>query len=220
MTDCPNAEVRDLLPEYAHARLGAVDRARVEAHLAGCAECAAELSLIRAASRALGAAPRVDVARIVAALPAAPAPETAGVTPLAPRRVRRAAPARWGSWRQAAAIAAVAVGAVGLAVVGRQTAPSRPGELSPIVSESLAPGSAVPTESVDVARGESTGAPSGEPAGEPRVVVSSLSGGLGDLSDDALRSLLGEIDDLSGAPGTEPAAVLPVMMIEDQESGS
>ncbi|MFL5575008.1 MAG: zf-HC2 domain-containing protein, partial [Gemmatimonadaceae bacterium] len=77
MIDCPNADVRDLLPAYAHGALGAADRARVESHVAGCADCAAELSLIRAAQRALAPAPAVNVARIVAALPR-PAAQGAG----------------------------------------------------------------------------------------------------------------------------------------------
>ena len=48
MRDCPNVEVRDLLPELLHERLGESDRERVLAHVESCVDCADELSLLRA----------------------------------------------------------------------------------------------------------------------------------------------------------------------------
>ncbi|OYV74079.1 MAG: hypothetical protein B7Z72_01020 [Gemmatimonadetes bacterium 21-71-4] len=47
MTDCPNAEVRDLLPDLLHDRLDEATRMRVEAHLRACEECRGELALLR-----------------------------------------------------------------------------------------------------------------------------------------------------------------------------
>ena len=93
MTDCPNAELRDLLPDLLHDRLDGATRTRVEAHLRGCEECRGELALLRSL-RAVAPTPRLDVAGIVAALPA----------PRAPRR--------WtaNSWRIAAAIVVLAAG--------------------------------------------------------------------------------------------------------------
>jgi len=69
MTDCPNADIRDQLPELLHGRLDAASRARVDSHLRACAECRQELELLRGV-RASTPEVRVDVARIVAALPA------------------------------------------------------------------------------------------------------------------------------------------------------
>src|SRR5687768_18590158 len=69
MTDCTNVLVRERLPELLHERLDAVARAEVQAHLGACAECAAELTLLREARRSMQRVPVVDVARIVAALP-------------------------------------------------------------------------------------------------------------------------------------------------------
>lgn len=71
MTDCPDGLTRDLLPEYAHGALGAAEAERVRAHLAGCAVCREELALLAQVREAMthGTA-RVDVAAIVAALPA------------------------------------------------------------------------------------------------------------------------------------------------------
>ena len=39
MSDCPNVEMRERLPEYLHGTLAASDRAALEAHLATCSEC-------------------------------------------------------------------------------------------------------------------------------------------------------------------------------------
>lgn len=104
MTDCPNAEIRDLLPEYLNGTLAAARRADVEAHVAGCAECTAELEMLRLVRETWGQAPAVNVASIVDQLPRP-----------ARRRVVR-------SWRQshafqiAAAVSFIALGGISLAV--------------------------------------------------------------------------------------------------------
>lgn len=67
MRDCPDGAVRDLLPVYAVGRLDADLSAGVEAHLADCADCRAELDLLRAVSRAY-AVPAPDPAVIAARL--------------------------------------------------------------------------------------------------------------------------------------------------------
>lgn len=46
MTDCMNAEIRDLLPDVLHGSLSPADQARVAEHVAACAECTAELQLL------------------------------------------------------------------------------------------------------------------------------------------------------------------------------
>jgi Putative zinc-finger len=93
MTDCPNADIRDQLPDLLHGHLDDASRARVELHLRTCASCRQELELLRAVRRA---APEiaVDVGRIVSALPA-------------PRRRRM-----WNSrvWQLAAAVVFLAAG--------------------------------------------------------------------------------------------------------------
>lgn len=76
MNDCQDVEVRESLPELAHDALPEHDAARVREHLADCADCAAELAIIRAAIAAAEASSgmsrvvaHVDVARIAAAIP-------------------------------------------------------------------------------------------------------------------------------------------------------
>lgn len=107
MRDCQDERIRDLLPDYAFGRLTDTERAAVEAHLGTCVSCAAELAVVRAAHSAFGT-PRVDVAKIVAALPKP-------VIPLAPRIQKRRV--RFTSWRIAAMIATIAVAGVSITAI-------------------------------------------------------------------------------------------------------
>src|SRR5262245_6111335 len=104
MSDCENAEIRDRLPDLIHDRLDAYDRATVMAHIEGCAACRDEVELLRAARAMFDArAPRVDVGRIVRALP----------SPV-PARQRR-----WVDWRVAAAIVVMLAGGGSVALLSR-----------------------------------------------------------------------------------------------------
>ena len=103
MTDCPNGEVRDLLPDLLHDRLAPDERRRVEAHVASCADCQQELALLRAMRTSLRRTRPANVAAIVAAVPAYRAP------------ARRSRP----GWRAAAAILILAAGGTSVAVLQR-----------------------------------------------------------------------------------------------------
>lgn len=69
MSDCPNADIRDQLPDLLHGHLDAASRARVESHVRECAACRQELEMLRRVRASVQEVP-VDVARIVSALPA------------------------------------------------------------------------------------------------------------------------------------------------------
>jgi hypothetical protein len=109
MRDCDDVTMRDLLPDLLHDRLPVGVRADVQAHVDGCAECRAELELLRTVMAA-AAAPRVDASRIGAGL----------------RPYRR--PSVWvsaaRSWPLRAAASIVLV--VGVASVIRDRAENRP----------------------------------------------------------------------------------------------
>jgi anti-sigma factor RsiW len=105
MTDCPNGEIRDLLPDLVHDRLTPDVRIEVEAHVSACGDCSEELALLRAMRASLRRAPAVNVGAIAAAIPAYRAP----VRP------------SWGGWRAAAAIVILAVGGTSVAVLQRDT---------------------------------------------------------------------------------------------------
>lgn len=191
MTDCPNGEMRDLLPDLLHDRLEPAERAAVEAHVAACADCRAELALLAGLRGTIRrAAPSVDVGAIVAALPARRAP------------VRRS----WAGLRAAAVIAAVAVGGTSIAIARQQQAagPTPVVALAPAVISSpanVAPSPVVPTV------GETAAAPSQRVATatvRPKASHElAVSGAMSDLSDGELASLLGGIDSLGVLPAAD-----------------
>ena len=200
MTDCPDGELRDLLPDLLHGGLDPAQRAAVESHVAGCADCRGELALLGGLRGSMTHLPSVDVGRIVAALPTYRAP------------VRR----HWGRWRAAAAIAAVALGGTSLAIATRDDAEPAPAARS-AVSEPAAQGPV----------GDSPGTPVqrvavGGPIAGSRMARASatrelaLEEGLGDLSEGELTMLLEEIESLDVLPVVDveatplvPASALP-----------
>jgi anti-sigma factor RsiW len=123
MIDCLNGEIRDRLPDFVHDQLNATARAAVAAHVAHCAACTAEVALLRELRGTLRQAPSVDVARIVAALPA-------------PLRGSRDGRRRF-DWRIAAAIAALVIGGGSAAILsGRLREPEVP--VSPVAQQTPA----------------------------------------------------------------------------------
>jgi len=69
MTDCPNVEMRDRLPDLLHERLDPSTRAAVLAHVADCQDCDAELTLLREALTVLSSGARlIDVTAVARAV--------------------------------------------------------------------------------------------------------------------------------------------------------
>ena len=184
MTDCTNLEMRDLLPDYARGALTGAPVMAVEQHLASCGSCRAELAVVRSALAALGDVPRVDTARIVAAV---------GQSRRTRQRVTRRV------WLAAASIVAIA----GAAVLARSVArdPGSP-DLPPVivaVTDSPAATPVTPTPSGPV-----------RTAAHPTTELV-VGGGVADLADADLESLLGMLDDLDAQIDVEPSAV-PVLL--------
>lgn len=123
MIECSNVEMRDRLPDLANDTLEPAVRELVMVHLAACAECTAEIEILRTTRlMLLKTTPKVNVAGIVSALP------RYGVTsinaaPSAPRRT-------WASsWHLAAAMTFIAAG-IGSYAVLRPDSPVRPDSLN------------------------------------------------------------------------------------------
>ena len=189
MTDCTNVLMRERLPDLLHERLDAAARAEVQAHLAACAECAAELTLLREARRAMQRVPVVDVARIVAALPA----PTAAVPPLRVTRgglspdVHRSATRRGGAvppWRRYAVAAALLL-AVGIPGASWMQSRSTTADGGPTVAGAAA--------SVAAASGD-------------RLLAVNVEG----LTDDDFAGLLDGLENLDAVPASDPLPVMPV----------
>jgi anti-sigma factor RsiW len=188
MTDCPNGDVRDLLPDLLHDRLAPEVRREVEAHVSGCDDCRAELELLGAMRATLRRAPAVDVAAIAAAIPPYRAP------------ARRS----WGGWRAAAAVLLVA-GGTSVAVLQSRD-PVAPvtvdttTAMAPRTIDSAAPVASVPRVET----------PAAAPA--PRELALGTSA-VSDLDDAELSALLANLETLSAVPSTEvenAAAVSPL----------
>ena len=199
MTDCPNGEIRDLLPEYVHGSLDGAVRASVEAHLAGCGDCRAEVDLLRSLRRELDRVPTIDVARIAAALPKS--------RERARGRVPLVVAAR--GWRQAAAVAAIALGGLSYAVVRQRDSTAG----RPVGPSSTA--TVIASDSPVTARAATSVAVSS--AADTHHVASASVGGelsapsVAGLSDDDLDLLLKDMERFDVVPDAEPASVTPVL---------
>ena len=99
MTDCPNAEMRDRLPDLLHERLETSVRAAVLAHIDECDDCRAEMVLLREARIVLS--PEMRVVDVVA-ISRVVIEKTRTPVKAAVHR------SRWMDWRIAASIAVTA----------------------------------------------------------------------------------------------------------------
>lgn len=105
MSDCPNVEIRELLPDYLSGTLSDARRHEVREHVATCRDCADELELLQLVRDAYTEmAPVVNVRSIVAALPRTTS-----------RPVVRSWPRRQ-AFQIAAAVSFIALGGMSLAV--------------------------------------------------------------------------------------------------------
>ncbi|MDB4876065.1 MAG: hypothetical protein JWM41_2511 [Gemmatimonadetes bacterium] len=199
MNDCPNAEIRDQLPDLIHERLEVSMRAAVLAHVADCVDCREELELLRGVRAVLVTqAPRIDITHVVAALPKAPA-----------QRRRRQM-----DWRIAAAVTFLAVGGSSVALLNRTTGVTVGNGVPPVAPVI---GQATPLASSAANAVPANVAPANDSQARPAQVVASANeqaaadvspgGRFADLNEGQLKALLGEIDKLQAVPVTEPEPV-------------
>ena len=211
MGDCPNVEMRELLPERVAELLSPRDAERVDGHVAECEMCAFEVRVLRAARTTLRGRTTIDVTRISGAVAAA--------TRAPARRVPQRQQQSWIGWRAAASIALVAVGATSIAVWNGTHGGSQGSAAVTRSSETAAV--AVPPGNGTVAQGmaPASGSPLSGP--NPGSTVASMApvgasgltaaGGLSDLSDAELKSLLGSIESLDASSFDEPQEVIPAI---------
>ena len=213
MNDCLNVEVREALPDLLNGRLSALDTATMKAHVESCADCRAELALLREARSTAPLAPTIDVARIAAALPA-----YGGAEVTVPAARERTAISR--VWKFAAAIVLIAGGGW-LALEQRSaatsevpqvaTAPQAEPKSSPIAEPSPSTVAAGSPETTS-----SRKAP--EPTREVQVASLSLVGGTADISDADLEQLVAQLDAIDSMPDDEPSPV--TITVEDIDAES
>jgi anti-sigma factor RsiW len=199
MTDCPNGDIRDLLPDLLNGTLAPDQRAGVEAHLLTCDDCREEMELLRGMRRSMHRVSAPPAADIVRALPAYRA------------QVRRVG----NGWRIAAALALLAGG--GTSVVVARHADVLHGNRGPAGATAAGQTAVIAPTDTHVAQ-EATPTPAphaveaiGAPTAPRELAVASAS--VGDLSDEELDALVNEIGTLDAVtpPDVEqPGPVSPL----------
>ena len=201
MTDCPNGDIRDLLPDLVNDRLAPDQRAEVEAHLGSCDTCREELALLRGMRRSMHRAPAGAVADIVGALPAYRAPA-----------------ARLGKgWRIAAALLLIAGGGTSIVVarneriLGGDSAQVAIAPAVPSVSAGPSAAPSAPTMQRAVAAAATAATrPAAAPAPRELTVASASVGDLSESELDALVKDLGTLDAVTPADVEQAAPVSPL----------
>lgn len=163
--------VRDLLPDYARARLDPVRSSRVDAHVAQCEDCAAELAILNRLAEDVVVPPPGLAERVRSALEV----ELAAVTPTATIRLRGGRRPWWRSFWTPAAVLATAIVAL-------------------IVTRAVGPGTKDPLDSAAMLVAEDTGvvAPYGDWPGADGTVAGLAM--LDDLSSQQLQTLLDRME--------------------------
>jgi hypothetical protein len=190
--------MREQLPELLHGQLSPATRVLVERHVAECADCAAELEVLRQV-RAVARTPKVDVARIAASIPP-----------------YRGASAAWAAVRSQRAFgiptlyiaAAVLAILTATGVLARLRTPPQATDV-PRVTPPVATNIAPPVTS------QQAKAPAAAP-----VTQLSLGEPLADLSEGDLRALMETVDDLEAAPSADVESAEPSLIDIDIEGES
>lgn len=215
MNDCPNADVRDLLPDLVHGRLDEATRAMVESHVGSCADCGEELALLMDLRASMERTPALNVAAIAAAVPVYRVP------------VRRS----WVGWRTAAAVTLFVAGGSSVIVMQRVSTHQPdsvivedklivPSDVAPTVAErSSGAQLTTPSEAPPVVTTGPQEVPKVAPPAPSRAPVErelAMSGGtLTDLSDRELALLLKDIESLDAVPSIDVESV-PIAPIAPQ----
>ncbi len=223
MTECENADMRDLLPDFVAGTLSGADVARLQAHVDTCGPCADEIALLRVARAVRPSGVVIDVARIVAALPRSTAMHAPILTLPSSNAaaVRRPNRGSWQLWKAAAAIGVLAVGgwsvmmarSGGLASMNAPQADSA--HLVDVAERPVAPSGIVAVSSTPVVAANTTAtavsAPRAASVAPANVAVSV--GDLSDYTDAELERMLARLEKWDGATSVEPTTQVPIVSV-------
>lgn len=199
MSDCPNGDIRDLLPDFLHDRLGDDERAVVEAHLRDCELCREELALLRGMRATLRRVSAVDVGRVASAIQPYRAP------------VRQSPTRSWGGWRIAAAVTLLAAGGTSMVIARRDAvAPVEGPQVGAVHEFDSLPGHANVQVALDPTAAPASGAIT---ATHPSRELALAGGTIGDLDDSELSALIDDIGSLNAVTPVEVDNAAPVSPI-------
>jgi len=196
MTDITHDEIRDALPDLLHDRLDVGQRAAVEKHLLSCAECRAELAVLRMVQAAPSFEPTMDAAKITAMIP-----PYGGV-------IQRKPAVRGAYWQVTAVLAAVILVAGSVVLSRRESIRTSPAQkLSQVAATPMTNGASAHPSTA--APGIVTGVPASsgadrKPVGQPKPQELQLAAGLDGVSDQGVARLLSELDQLDALPSPDP----------------
>jgi hypothetical protein len=208
MNECIETEVRDALPDLIHGRLSALDTATLTAHVESCADCRAEMELLRQLRTSAPLVPRMDVARIVSSLPL-PMPADADLVAAAARTGTGAR--RSFIWKSAFAAALLVVGSLTFANARHVSMPGSGGQRAESAARVAGPAAALP-QSVASVQSPSRAVTESLPSAPVKPARTTSNPGLSvagvqDLTDDQLQALVNGLDNVRGLPSAEPEAV-------------
>ena len=209
MTECENADIRDLLPDLAADLLSPVEFARVRMHVDACADCSAELALLRTARAIRPLVGSIDVARIVSQLPKPPAatePDTSVRSLDAHRAARRGSPALMSRsvWRVAATLGVVIAGGWSVYLVQSGGLPQVAGSRADTAQLAYAvEGASLASDTLAAALANATT--------DVNSGVAVSFGDVGDYTDEELQRVLDRLDKWDGATSPEAVTTTPIL---------
>jgi anti-sigma factor RsiW len=207
MNKCTELDIQEMLPDLLHGTLGADARARVEAHIASCEDCAEELQVLRTVKSAAVFIPSIDVDRLVRQIP--PYRTIVPVTQ-APARSRLV------SWLVAASLVVVVLGGGSLLMIQKTPTIGRVATRGPST-----PPSAVPTKAGSTGGGAATETPRVSaipPTTAPHALA--FASGVDGLSDNNLRQLMNDMNSFDALPASEPGPAISVDNGDGLDQGS
>ena len=207
MNKCTELDIQEMLPDLLHGTLGADARARVEAHIASCEDCAEELQVLRTVKSAAVFVPAIDVDQVIRQIPPYRTIVPAAQAPARSRLV---------SWLVAASLLVVVLGGGSLLMIQK---PPMVGEVATVGN--LPSKNGVSTRkgsATDVAPKVSTTAPTipTKPAPHALALASAVDG----LTDNNLRQLMNDMDSFDALPTTEPGPAVSVDNGDGLDQGS
>jgi hypothetical protein len=207
MNKCTELDIREMLPDLLHGALGADARARVEAHIASCEDCAEELQVLRTVKSAAVFIPAIDVASVVRQIP-----PYRTIVPAAQAPAR----SRFVSWLVAASLAVVVLGGGSLLMVQKTPTVGRVATLGRSTSPNAAPTKLSNTGGRATTDTPRAPAISTTPAPHALAFASSVDG----LSDNNLRQLMNDMDSFDALPASEPGPAISVDNGDGLDQGS
>jgi len=206
---CVNAEVKEALPDLLNGRLSALDSVTMNAHVESCADCRADLELLRQVKTSALLIPAMDAAKIATAI---------SPYPRVPTHVEPSRPAatRFKALRIAAVAVVVAAGGLVWSVTSRDVVEP----VTRTVVNTVDPNAASATPGV-AGSSSTESSPEAVASNETQVASLSLVGSTSDLSDADLELLVAELDDMEPLPAEEPQSFTNTVedIGSDEDSG-